>query len=1623
MHIGPSLPLRYEMKSSIASQVGETNFNPKHAVSWLEEQPEELQLWQVMFEELLICAEKPRQYSGNACVKLHGFVEQCSKSSKPALRNFAFAEGTAIRLFDFFMEWNEKDSHRSMRLVLDYLAYAISNNPRSEVGTAVKATILNTTIATITQQASRPSVKSAMVVLDCFIQKKLVYLSSVLELYKDIHSLPPDEDVWDAFVTSIFAWMEMHYLCHVVGNLLVTIFTSSWYEDKDVKHEPNTWHRFIYRGLQINLDFLEPIKFYVFVQLFNVDRPGSLLYLRHLSSLQRLTAKDSKGWDLNSMLWLAMLEAGKKVGVVDEPGRELEQGSQPGFQLQADVLESVLCHDFQEARTSAVSLLIASPSTTKPYTAEALDLLKKYLPSFYEDPDPKMRYDVLGHSRNMIKRIQNTIESLRREADRLSKKMNKVKSGKPKPRLSTEAINEGQLDQRQDGAVMRLNAALRQHEDFVSWYVGFLKNELAPTTSYQRHITALKAMAFIIKPVSSHGSGILTPSELSTLLIDPTWFRSILDLIMDPFDDVRETAASLVMALSPETGHPNLQRQMNKLGKTPMEELRSFCNKADELARRTARADHSDGAARSFELLCRWSTSSEERMQIPLEVLSSLETKLSAAEQDLANAVLQAPVHGSFASLRYIWNSFSSMKFSKEDLEALAEIQDRAVICCQRIWQTVRHVLCDDSPEGHLPEELEEVEGLDTKDLLSYSFRAIHESSNLMRAIASNASHQSPGLLAPSRANFETIGMLTFDELSNLRHRGAFTTVSQTFTSCCQLVKWFPHPSSDKPGFLDQWYEGALACIHTQASTTRRSAGIPALIVGILSSNASRPSFEEVIRNLQDIGRRPALASETDGSNLPQVHALNCIKDIFKSSYLSKRAEPYLTDCLELAASSLKSEIWAIRNCGLLLLRSLIDCLFGTSESKTSIEAGWDGRTVKISYAKFKALPALLVNLLETGQQSSGVLIGTQTAESVFPALDIIRRAGPPEEFRDRLYSIISWYLGSHIWHVREIAARTLCSFLLKPTWLDSIADLLAGSKTSNKLHGVLLTLKFLNERLSEVMPEQLSDANIRKMCTLLEELVSRNESVSTCPETRAVYIEVVNFITGRLNTTENAEQTGPAVESRSILPSWVFEPNNQPGGRMVPSALLDIRLGQAALLQAVQQPSRKTGDVLKQLLIASLEGDVNVACSILETMSSIDSLQSIEAQGNLINTYIQVCLETDAPEPRTIALENMATLIDRALCDKSMGLNHLPANEVITELWTDLHGKPMNPSLSDAIVRVSGPLLAALVLRSEEITQSELEPWLRSWGAMMSEAGMADRTFDTRMAAVSAMNSFSNSIASRFTSTNTSPGSAHLPWLIALYDALNDDDDEVRAAAASAATPLLSNQHLVSVEAGRRLLHWLSAHYGDVDEFRAHVVCRMTGNIPSLSLSLPGSSHPTLEQDLADSTSPIAKTLLQGWTPPEAQLADAMRFDDSLFVVEEQNLYVDEVREAYRWSNIFSSLPPSSSSCSSSEAAATITTAALSQWCLSGLDALSRIAVAQGVDGPLGWTSKPEVFAICARVVIGGVAALATTAAAGGGDERVRVGKALRRFRDEGRRAEVSGLLLDMCGVGEVDA
>lgn len=57
----------------------------------------------------------------------------------------------------------------------------------------------------------------------------------------------------------------------------------------------------------------------------------------------------------------------------------------------------------------------------------------------------------------------------------------------------------------------------------------------------------------------------------------------------------------------------------------------------------------------------------------------------------------------------------------------------------------------------------------------------------------------------PSMKVFSAIGNLSFEQLSTLRHRGALTTVSQTFAICCHMSRFYREEQESQP-LLEQWY-------------------------------------------------------------------------------------------------------------------------------------------------------------------------------------------------------------------------------------------------------------------------------------------------------------------------------------------------------------------------------------------------------------------------------------------------------------------------------------------------------------------------------------------------------------------------------------------------------------------------------------------------------------------------------------------------------------------------------------------------------------------------------------------------------------------------------------------------
>lgn len=91
---------------------------------------------------------------------------------------------------------------------------------------------------------------------------------------------------------------------------------------------------------------------------------------------------------------------------------------------------------------------------------------------------------------------------------------------------------------------------------------------------------------------------------------------------------------------------------------------------------------------------------------------------------------------------------------------------------------------------------------------------------------------------------------------------------------------------------------------------TRRSAGLPAAITGILSAYPSGAFFEEIIINLQTIACEPVIyAKQPNELRLHQVHALNSLKDVFTNAQLGPSTEIHLTKTLVIAVDCLDSDM------------------------------------------------------------------------------------------------------------------------------------------------------------------------------------------------------------------------------------------------------------------------------------------------------------------------------------------------------------------------------------------------------------------------------------------------------------------------------------------------------------------------------------------------------------------------------------------------------------------------------------------------------------------------------------------------------------------------------------------
>ena len=1133
-------------------------------------------------------------------------------------------------------------------------------------------------------------------------------------------------------------------------------------------------------------------------------------------------------------------------------------------------LARLLHRQSRATRIAALNLLLTSPTTTKPLTKATFVALKQSLPALHSDTDANFRSELFGITQRLVDRLRavTAVASRNNKAD---------------------------------------DTTLSTHIDYLKWYLSFLRMELRPCASYQRHISALKCLelvqrsgidrtvsqAFWSKSAVGHA---VWPAEM--LVVTPETQSILLDLLLDPFDDVRATAAS-ILRLSESAAQKlrDVDRGHDK--------LMSVLHAAEELSRRSGRADQADGVAHLYAILFDQAITdssesqswSHSRYGVVEHLVSQIENILSLLETDSTKAVTSHPLHGVLSSIRYILDrpDLYILIQQDENFNGWQSIFKRLHLGMERTWKDVHHILCNDAPEGYMPEDLEDDDAaLTTKDVLSYSWRALKETGLLIRALVNKcpAGRDASSFMSPEE--LRSLGDMCFIQLVELRHRGAFSTIAQTFIACC--VRCANTEGSQHA--VQEWYDRALSIISsTETINTRRSAGLPSLIVGVLSADTSGDLFDQAIEDLTRQSRKPLDKEGGSSESLTQVHALNCLKDIFKNSRLGERSEVYIAPALELAGECLSSQAWGIRNSGLMLFRALLDRLLGTNDSYINDEIPPQSH---VSLNKIPNLMDIVLRLLSDSSAHQGP--ESAIAEGVFPALQILQRAPSSldrlREVQDAVFRLMS----SPHWHVRDKAARTYAmlspSEELPVTFVELLETPLSNQNT---LHGALLCAKYVLRRLSS------SDEEGERAMILetLELCTPRLYHDNVCPFTRSAYVEVVLTISGAPNSIINS-----CEELRSVLPNS--------SSTLWPAAAL---LRQSLAQNLICQPSldRESVQVLSDLAAKDADAFIAFVEVVIKMMQRDDKISRTKL-GALVEL---ACLILSSGKP-TDSLWNSKThgaaqkLLLTVMESPFMSVEDL----VVQSRNLSLVQTGRSPLSQDTALLLSGALLSTADL-SDEAIHTDLSSFART----LQSAITYDNPFDTRMAAAQAVHWLVRIQYSKIT-INQSDVMADLH--LAVYDQINDDDDDIRDLAAHTASFLLDNSprqiDMVPLIAGSCLSSTLVRRYKDCTHLARRAADRLRTDSLPVSATLSGENQ-----------------------------------DSALFAEEKQNLFIDPAREAKTWSVILSNL--------SSHAFDDSTIKDLSDWTVSGLDALTH-RIRERYDGPLGWTRKPDIFVLGLRII-----------------------------------------------------
>ncbi|NXC48618.1 THADA protein, partial [Penelope pileata] len=417
-------------------------------------------------------------------------------------------------------------------------------------------------------------------------------------------------------------------------------------------------------------------------------------------------------------------------------------------------------------------------------------------------------------------------------------------------------------------------------------------------------------------------------------------------------------------------------------------------------------------------------------------------------------------------------------------------------------------------------------------------WRSMKEVSLLLGALckllpSQAASEPSDGLITVEQV--KSIGDYFKHHLMQSRHRGAFELAYAGFVQLTETLSRCNSESLQK--MPEQWLKCVLEEIKScdPSSTlcaTRRSAGIPFYIQALLASEPKKSKTDLLKMTMKELISLVVPLNESP-SVIPQVHALNIVRALFRDTRLGENIMPYVADGIQAAILGFTSPVWAVRNSSTLLFSALITRIFGVKRgkdenSKKNRMTGAEffsrfpslypfllkqlevvANTLNSEAEELKIHPSLFLLLLILGKLYPSPMDGTYSALSMAPFVPFIIRCGHSPVYRSR-----------------EMSGRALVPFVMVNEVPHTVLSLLEGLPDStslcirqNNIHGTLLQVFHLLQSYLE--SKQLGNSDLEQglgdIIACMGTKLWLAKRPNPCLVTRAAFLDVLEMLSTHL--------------------------------------------------------------------------------------------------------------------------------------------------------------------------------------------------------------------------------------------------------------------------------------------------------------------------------------------------------------------------------------------------------------------------------------------------------------------------------------------------------------------------